>query len=108
MTEWYTEPTMNDTGGIFEMFRYVNNVADGLFFPVILGVIWFIIFITLLGSGNMQRSSVSKAWIFSSFLCSVLAIILSIMDLVAPKWMYALFVMTGFGALWAILEQSKE
>jgi len=51
---WFPEPTSADSGGYFEFFRYVNNVAEGMFFPVILLVIWIIAFVSMLFSGNFE------------------------------------------------------
>lgn len=108
MTDWYIEPTANDTAGIYEFFRYVNNVSSGLFFPVILLVVWIISFITMLFSGSADRPSASKAWVFSSFLTMVLAIPLTVMDLVASKYMYMTILFLGIGVLWLILENARE
>lgn len=108
MANIYALPNKTDTEGIYELFRYVNNTAGGIFFPVIILVIWIIAFVSMLFSGNLERPSSSKAWIFASFVSSILSILLSILGLMASKYMYINFVLLGFGVLWAILENSKE
>jgi len=95
---YYVEPTNNDTKGFFEFFSYVNTVAGGLFFPIMLLVIWIIIFI-----GTKQYST-SKAWTGASLVVSFLSISLVIAELVAPKWMYLSFVLTAVGVLWLKIE----
>ena len=100
LLDWYAYPNSTDSTGIFEFMRYVNVTADGLFFPVILLVIWFIAFIGVFSSGGQGRASASRGFAFASFLISVLSIMLSIMGFLAPKFMYLTFILTGVGALW--------
>ena len=95
---YYVEPTNNDTRGIFEFFSYVNTTAGGLFFPIMLLVIWIIIFI-----GTKQYST-SRAWTGASLITSFLSIPLVIGELVAPKWMYLSFIMAAAGVLWLKIE----
>ena len=106
--KWFLEPTANDTGGYFEFFRYVNNAADGLFFPVILLTIWFITFISMLYSGGPSRPSAAKALVFASFFTSVLAVPLAVLDFLAKRYMYISIVMLGIGVIWLILESGSE
>lgn len=102
----YTEPTSADTTGIFEFLRYINNTADGLFFPVIILVIWIVAFITTLFTGGKVQAS--KSWLFASFLSSILLIPLVVIDLVSQRYMYMSFVLLGIGIVWIILEGSNE
>ena len=95
---YYVEPTANDTIGFFEFFNYVNTVAGGLFFPLILLVIWVIIFM-----GTKQYTT-SRAFTTSSIITSILSIMLVTMQLCSPKWMYLCFVLTGVGILWLKIE----
>lgn len=105
---WFIEPNSSDTGGAFQFFRFTNNAVEGLFFPVILLVIWVISFTTMLFSGSYMRPSAAKAWTFASFFTMILSIGLVVLDLVAPKWMYVAIVLTGIGVLWLIIEQGSE
>ena len=98
----YPEPTSNDTAGIFEYFRYVNNVADGLFFPSILLVLWVVIFIAT------KQFTSARAWTTASAICALLSIPLVVMDLVGRNWMYLLIVLTAIGILWLKLETGKQ
>jgi len=105
---YYEEPTGSDTESIYTIFDYVNRTAGGYFFPVMLLVIWIVAFISMLASGNISRPSASKAWVFASFLTSILSIPLAILDLVGARYMYLSFLMLGIGAIWAILEGGNE
>ncbi|MFW6172894.1 MAG: hypothetical protein ACOC5T_04045 [Elusimicrobiota bacterium] len=90
---YYVEPTANDTKGFFEFFKYVNTVADGLFFPVLLLVVWVIVFVAT------KTYTTPRAWTAASITVSFLSIPLTIAGLVAPRWMYMSFVLTAAGVL---------
>lgn len=96
---YYTEPTANDTLGIYEFFNYVNFVSGGLFFPVILMVIWLVTFIALKGY------TTSRAWTGASFLISILAIPLAVLKLISPRYMYLAFMFLAGGLLWMKIDK---
>ena len=97
----YTIPTGNDTAGIYEFFRYITNVTDGFFFAGIMTVIWVIIFVAT------KQFSSSRAFTFANFTCMVLAMILSVIDLLAPRYMYLFIILTACGALWMKLQNDR-
>lgn len=115
LTDIYAMPNSTDTGGIFELFRYINNIqrigeADpiGLFFPVMLLCIFLISFISLLiYSYTRGEPSASRAFAFSSFFCTVLGIMLSTLGFLSQQWMYLTIFMTAIGAVWLILENAR-
>ena len=90
--------TAGDASGIYELLRYVNNVTDSLFFPMILGIIFVVTF-----TAGKQFSN-SRAFAFASFLCLVLSVPLGVMNLVAPFYMYLFVVLTAGAAIWLKLE----
>lgn len=96
---YYQVPTGNETAGLYEIFKYIGGTAtEGLFWSVILLVIWVISFLAL------KHYSTSRAWTFASFFCAVLGIILAVMDYLAPKWMYLAIILTIVGFVWLKLE----
>jgi len=95
---YFTEPTANDTRGIFEFFNYVNVVEGGLFFPVMLLVIWTITFI------GTKQFTTSRAWTIASFLCAFISVPLAIANLIAPRYMYLCFILLAVGILWLKME----
>ncbi len=97
-TQNYAPPTMNQSDGIYEFFDYVNIVSDGLFFPVILLVLWIVTFVATKNFSN------SRAFTIASFIGAVLSIPLAVLDLVAPRYMYLLIFLTSVGAVWLKLE----
>ena len=94
----YDTPTNNDTRGIYEFFNFVNNTADGLFFPIILLVIWVVVFVA------SKQFTTSRAWTIASFVGAALSIPLVILGLVNPRYMYLLIFLFAIGAVWLKLE----
>lgn len=98
-TDYYNVPTGNQTSGMFEIFKFIAvDTTGGYFFPVMLIVIWVVSFMTL------KQFSSSKAWTFASFFCSILGIMLAVMDYMSPRWMYLSVFMTVVGLVWLKLE----
>ena len=85
-------------GGFLELFSYVSLVTDGIFFAMILGIIWVVAFI------NTKAYSSSRAFTFASFLCMVLSIGFAILDLLSVRYMYLTIILVGIGAFWMKLE----
>ena len=115
-TDIYVMPNSTDSRGIFELFRYINNIQRvgetqpiGLFFPVFLLVIFFISFISLLGFGYSRgTTSTSRAFTFASFFTTILSMMLATLNLIAPRYMYMCMIATAIGALWLILENARS
>ena len=101
-TKIYPEPNINETTGLFEVFQYVSraDVTSGLFFPVIMLVLWTVMFV------SMKQYSTSRAFTASSFICMILSILLSVAGLLAPRYMYMCIVLVAIGAVWLKLETS--
>lgn len=89
-----------DTKDLFTLFRYINNTAtEGLFFPVMLLVIWFVAMLGVIADGK----PFSRGFSFASFISSIIAILLVILNVLNPMYMYLLFVLTGIGVFWMYL-----
>ena len=103
MVNNFTLPTVNDTQDIFTIFTFINNTSSGgLFFPLVLLGIWAIIFV---GSIVEGRQAV-RAWIFASFVSSILGILLGIMGLFPRRWIYLLILLLAFGIFWLRLQNA--
>ena len=100
MTQYYAPPNATDSQGIFEFFRYVNTTADGGFFLIMTFVIWIIIFIA-----TKQYSS-DRAFTYASFVCMVLTILLAVMNLINPQFMYLYIILTAVGVVWLKLSDN--
>ncbi len=100
----YTLPTVNDTQGFFEVFRFVNNSAtEGLFMPTMLLVTWMIAFIGSLAEG----SPAYKAWTFASFVGVIIGILMALLGFLDAKYIYLLVFGTAMGLAWTHLQQGK-
>lgn len=94
-----------DTKDLYTLFKFINNTAtEGLFFPVMLLVIWFIAALGVIADGR----PISRGFTFASFICSVISILLVILNVLNPTYMYLLFVLTAFGILWIYLSNSFD
>jgi len=98
MPNYYTPPGKNDTQGFFELTKYVSSVTDGLLFPIILMVIWVVVFIAT------KQFSSSRAFTYAAFICTVLAIPLAVFEMLNPRYMYLFIVLLAAGAVWLKLE----
>ncbi|KKN48507.1 hypothetical protein LCGC14_0652000 [marine sediment metagenome] len=102
---YYPVPTVNDTQDLLTLFQWISNTAtDGLFFPIMIFVIWIVQFIGVLAEGKPA----SRAWVLASFTATILSIILGILAMVAQKWIYLLILMVSLGAFWVKLASARE
>lgn len=101
---WYEYPNATESEGLFEYFKYVNSVSEGIFMPIILFVIWIVSFIGIYNTG-LEPSS-SRSFLFASFLISILSIMSVIMGFLAVKFMYLSFILTAIGILWNIMTKN--
>lgn len=86
--------------GFLGIFELVNSNTEGYFFPVIIMIIWVITFVAT------KQFSSAKAFTYASFLGMILSIILSVIDLMSPRWMYLMIVLTAMGAVWLKFEEA--
>jgi hypothetical protein len=99
MAQYYATPTYNDTAGMYEFFGWVNrSPSEGLLFPILLLVIWIVSFLSL------KEYSTARAWTFASFFCSIISILLAVIDYINPKFMYLCIFLTVVGFVWLKLE----
>jgi len=101
---WYAYPNITDSDGLIGFFNYVSVATGGMFFPAILGAIWFVAFVATFSVGGANRPAAARAFTFASFFVAILSILLAILDFVAPKWMYLTFILVGVGVLWIKLD----
>ncbi|MCH8329621.1 MAG: hypothetical protein IIB81_04485 [Nanoarchaeota archaeon] len=100
----YDTPNVNETADLFSIFQFVNKVTEGLFFPVILMTIWLIAFIGAIA----EERPASRAFIFSSFISTILGVLLAIMGLLSVTYVYFLILLIAFGIFWIRLEGSRN
>lgn len=96
----YTVPTSSDTGSLYDIFKFLTNAVS--FMPVVLLVIWLVALIGSIAEGRQA----SRAFIFASFITSILAIILSLIGLLNTQYMYFSFLLVGGGIIWYMLSNA--
>ena len=102
---YYDVPNITDTRDFLSVFQFISNEAtQGLFFPVMIFVIFIVQFIGVLSEGRPA----SRAFVFASFTATILSIILGILAMMAQKWIYLLILMVSLGAFWIKLFSAKE
>ena len=82
-------------------YQYVVAV-EPLYIPMMLLVIWVIIFIATL------KFTAPRAFITASFATTILAFMAGVMGMIAQKFVLLSMVATAGGLVWLILEQSRE
>lgn len=98
-TWYYPMPNASDGNGMLEMYSYANTVSGGIFFPVMLFVIFIVVAFSM-----MAFTSIGTALIVSSFIGLVLSMILAVLGLIAHKFMYLMMLALAVGVLFKVLE----
>ena len=98
----YPTLTGNESTNLYTLTKFVNNGVNGLFMPLVLLSIWFISFIGAIVEGRQA----SRAFIFASFISSILGILLALMGMLNSQYMYFSFLMVGIGLVWMILDNA--
>lgn len=101
-TQIYAYPNIS-TGegqGMFGLFTYVNTLADGILMPIVLLVVFIILFVV-----SMYNSKASHAFVLACFVTGILSIPLAILNFLAPSYMYLLGIGLAIGIFWASLDK---
>lgn len=97
-------PNATDMQDLESIFGWVNGTATGgIFFPVILLVVWAVTFIGSIAEGRQ----VSRGWIWANFSCAILGIILGLLGFLQPSYIYFFIILLAFGLIWFKLSNSK-
>jgi len=70
----YNISFLNESNGVAGVMEGVNNMSDGLYAALILLVLFIILFIA------MKRYDTDVAFLTASFVCSVIATLLSVLE----------------------------
>jgi len=102
---YYPVAEANNTRDLLSIFQFVSNdLTGGLFFPIMILVIWVVQFIGVLAEGRPA----SRAWVFASFTATVLSIMLGLLALMEQRWIYLLVICVSLGAFWIKLASARE
>ena len=83
-----------NTTGPLDLFSYPNAVSNGLFWPLMLFVVFLTLFITL-----RQTTTTMRAFASSSFITAMISIPLAGLSWVNPGVTFAFLVLTAAGIL---------
>ena len=103
ITPWY--PT--NISGSLDMYGIANlaqTISGGILFPLILLTIFFITLIGMAFSGK----SVFRGITYAGLICSVLSILLVLMNFLNRDYMYLCFLITGIGILGVRLTEAMS
>lgn len=96
---------VNETRDLYSVFQFINNRAsEGLFFPVILLVLWLVAFIGAIAEGRPA----SRAWIFASFIASISGGLLVLLGFLNSTYLFFAVLNVAFGVVWAYLSGSRN
>ena len=95
----YTELNSTNTASLYTIAQFLTPYN---FMPLVLGAIWIIAFIGSIAEGRQA----SRAWIFSSFITAILSIILALVGLLNPQFMYITYIMVAGGVVWYKLDNA--
>jgi hypothetical protein len=98
----YPTLTGNGTGNLYQLFQFVNSGVSGTFMPIMLAVIWIVAFVGAISEGRQA----SRGFIFASFICSIMAVMLALIGLLAAQWMYLSFLFVAVGLVWYKLDNA--
>jgi hypothetical protein len=102
---FYETPQTADMQDFLTIFQWINNTAtDGLFFPMMILVIWIVQFISILSEGRRA----SNAWIYASFTAFVLSTVLGILALMSSQYVYLIVIMLSFGIFFIKMTKVRE
>jgi len=101
---YYKTPGVEDTRDLLSIFQFVSELTGGLFWPIMVLVIWVVQFIGILANGKRA----SKAWVTASFTATILSILLGLLALIEQKWIYLLVISVSLGAFWIKLATARE
>lgn len=98
----YAVLNTTDSTNLYTLFKFINNTVSGTFMPLMLFVIWVVAFIGAVSEGRQG----SRAFIFASFISSILGIILSLIGMLNPQYMYFSFLLVAAGIVWYKLDNA--
>ena len=96
----YAVPNATDVGNLYLVTKYLNSISPVV--ASIIGAIWVIAFVGVISEGRQA----SRAFIFASFLCSILSIVATLIGFLNKEFMYFSFLLVGIGLIWMKLENA--
>lgn len=101
----FPTPNATDLQDVERIANWVGLTASGgIFWPVIVLVIWFIAFIGSISEGREAH----RAFIFANFISIILSVFLGLLGWINASYIYFLITLLGFGLVWAKLQKGRR
>jgi hypothetical protein len=101
---YYDVLNASDGTDMQSIMSAANRLSGDIFMPVMLLVIFSV---WVLGSVFMGKS-IGRAVLFGSFICSILAVPMVLMNWLSVNYMYFCFLMVAIGAVWVKLDEAAS
>ena len=99
---WFETLNENNTGDMYQIMNSANTISDNIFMPIMLLVI-FVIWV--LGAVAIGKP-IHRGMLYAAFICSILSILMVIMNWLSVGYMYFSFFMVAGGIIWVWLAEA--
>ena len=99
---WFKTLNNSDTTDMYTLMSAANSISDNIFMPIMLLVIFLVATIGSILTGK----PIHRALVYSSFICSILSILMVIMSWLATTYMYFAFLMLAVSLIWTRLSEA--
>jgi hypothetical protein len=99
---WFKTLNVTDTADIQTLMGAANTISDNILMPLMLLTIYLVLFLGSIFSGK----PIHRSLIFGSFVCSILAVLMVIMNWLAVNYMYFTFFMLAVGVIWTYMAEA--
>ena len=96
----YSVPTGDETSNLYLLTKYLNGITPVV--ASIIGVVWIVAFVGSISEGRQA----SRAFIFASFISSLLCILSTLIGLLNKQFMYFSFLLVAIGLVWYKLDNA--
>jgi hypothetical protein len=94
----------SDTTDMQTLMGAANRLSGYIFMPIMLLVIFSV---WVLGAVFMGKP-IYRAFLFGSFICSVISILMVIMGFLSVNYMYFTFFMVAVSVIWTVLTEAPS
>lgn len=101
---WFQTLQTNGTGDMYQIMNSANTISEGIFMPVMLLVIFMV---WILGSVSIGKP-IARSVLMASFICSILSILMVIMNWLSVTYMYFSFFMVAVGIIGTWLSEAMS
>lgn len=101
---WFEILNSTDSVDIYSLMSAANRISGNFLMPIILLTIFFVFVLGFLFSGK----PIHRSLLYGSFVCSILSIMMTIMNWLATQYMYFSFTILAASVLWVWFQESPS